>query len=157
MNQNSKVCPVCGRVFDDNSNNTCTFCGFDLSKSDDIKDLTQKYNNYGIEEYEIIARKNDAKSKTFLTVSLINIFVVLPQVFTFAVIWLLFGALSRDTVTYYGGLLLFCGYFLASISAVVAFSINAKKKGTIFSDCIKAIIICFIIGIIIPIILVNLF
>ena len=85
------------------------------------------------------------KSAISLILSIINIICVLPFVVTFGGMWLIFGAFSGDSITYYVLLILCAGYILFSIGFIV-FSITRMIRNTVSdnsmaSSIFKAIVI----------------
>lgn len=85
------------------------------------------------------------KSAISLILSIINIICVLPFVVTFGGMWLIFGAFSGNSITYYGILILCAGYGLFSLGFLI-FSITRMIRNTVSdnsmaSSIVKAIVI----------------
>ena len=131
QNNNGRFCSVCGREL--RPDGVCDYCK--------LSALAANYE-------ENNKRHSSSSSTTFLVLAIINILVIFPAVMTFGGFWLLFGALSRDIVTYMVPIILIAGYSGASVLGLIGFIINAVKKGSFTGKAFLMTFIGFILGIV---------
>lgn len=142
-------CSNCGNDLNNQNIGCCPNCGKKIEPQIDGQNILEKKDN------EEPVRDKIISAVILLILSIVNLIGVVPFFVKLTIFWLFFGAIIDNDTLYYGLLLLFCGYFGASIVSIFAYIINLINKGKALKKCFLAIFIGFCLGAIIPVILVN--
>ena len=161
------LCPQCGMKYSlNNFNGFCIHCGCNINAV--LTGQTQVNNTQQVPQQPVVpsqpgivqtqpVTKQEEKipggAVAFLVISILGILIGVPTIIHFGVIWLLFGALSGDSVQYYLILYICLGLVIACIVGLPASIINMILKGRHTKKCILIVVILTIIGLLIPVFL----
>jgi len=147
MNNNDPniFCPRCGNKLLSYKN--CSNCGYILEISNSSQVVNGIYNK---------RRGTLKKSTTFVIISVVNIFILIPIVVLVFVMSVFYGALTNNVDLYPIISPIIFGYLFASVVSLISSIINVFKKGKILKKCLSTIVISFFIGCLMPLIIDNL-
>ena len=160
-------CPQCGMKYSlNNFKGFCIHCGCNINAV--LAGQIQVNNTQQVPQQPVVpsqpgivqpqpVTKQEEKipggAVAFLVISILGILIGVPTIIHFGVIWLLFGALSGDSVQYYLILYICLGLVIACIVGLPASIINMILKGRHTKNCILIVVILTIIGLLIPVFL----